>query len=873
MKIYYCIFILLITFRIGYSQQIPIPRIELMSNYPASYKLKDWKKTALDYDDFVFNLNRTGEYLPLVNINPNEGTNYSEINHIRMDTYVGQNNHGKVAEAINIIPAIVGASLVGRDKTTHFDTNWVSKVKDFFNLRNGQHIYLNNYSANTGNDWWYETMPNVFFYQLMTLYPNVDADFDTQFTTVADRWLDVVFKLGGTLNPWQHPDMNYRAFNLLTGKPNATGVPEPEAAGAIAWILYQAYKETGNIEYRYGAELALDFLQNLTTNPSYEIQLPYGILTAAQMNAVEGTDFDMDKMLNWAFSSGKGTLRGWGCIAGEWSGCDMSGLIGEANDNGNDYAFIMNGFQHAAALAPLVKYDKRYARAIAKWIVNLASASRYFYRDGLPPANQEQQSYEWALQFDENVCIPYEAIKENWNDTKPCAMGDAVKGSWAATNLSLYSGSHVGYLAALIDSTNVDGILQINLNKTDFRGDNPYPAYLYYNPYPVSHSVDLDVGTEAADIYDAISEAVIKNNVRGIVSFEIEADNVCLPVIYPTGNQPEADGRILKINDNDIIDYHYRYDYVNKLRVKVLSSDRTRVVQNEFVEFRCQAENISGSASYEWYANDELIYKSNEDTFKWKAPDAEGEYLFLCKVVDSQNSAWSGGVAVDVIDAAYAAPEIKKIDLSGSDPHALSSEINVDSEINNVSLTSLEWSITGGSIEQEDTLTPLWILPDKEGIYEITLTVSNASGSDSETRKVLVKKFDSVNDVLPVIYYPFNGDTENHAQNSFHAVSNGAVPASDARGVENSAYKFASANEYIYLPNEPALNFQDKIAISFWIKPDYLPDNESFIVSHGSWEERYKISVNLQNHRILWHVFLRISHKKDCLRPNHVRYT
>ena len=89
-----------------------------------------------------------------------------------------------------------------------------------------------------------------------------------------------------------------------------------------------------------GAELALDFLQSWETNPSYEIQLPYGILTAARMNAVEGTNYNIEKMLNWAFSSGKGTLRGWGTIVGNWNGYDVSGLIGEANDAGNDYAFI-----------------------------------------------------------------------------------------------------------------------------------------------------------------------------------------------------------------------------------------------------------------------------------------------------------------------------------------------------------------------------------------------------------------------------------------------------------------------------------------------------------------------------------------------------
>jgi len=209
------------------------------------------------------------------------------------------------------------------------------------------------------------------------------CDLSIQFRIIADRQLNVLFQLGAKVQPWKAPLMNYRAFNLLTGLPNTNSVPEPESAGSIAWILYQAYVQTKEPKYLQGAELALDFLQNWTTNPSYEIQLPYGIATATRMNAVEGTNYDINKMLNWTFSSGSGTLRGWGTIIGKWNGYDVSGLIGEANDGGNDYAFIMNGFQHAATLAPVVKYDKRYARAIGKWILNLANASRLFYANGL----------------------------------------------------------------------------------------------------------------------------------------------------------------------------------------------------------------------------------------------------------------------------------------------------------------------------------------------------------------------------------------------------------------------------------------------------------------------------------------------------------
>jgi hypothetical protein len=130
------------------------------------------------------------------------------------------------------------------------------------------------------------------------------------------------------------------------------------------------------------------------------------------MNAVEGTNYPIQKLLDWCFN--RGNLREWGSIVGKWAGYDVSGLIGEANDSGNDYAFVMNGFQMAAALAPLPKYDKRYAGAIAKWLLNITNASRLFYWNALPSANQD--SHAWASVNDPTACIPYESMKETWQE-------------------------------------------------------------------------------------------------------------------------------------------------------------------------------------------------------------------------------------------------------------------------------------------------------------------------------------------------------------------------------------------------------------------------------------------------------------------------
>ena len=823
-----------------------------MPNKPSPYVMRDWKQVALNYDHLVFDTSKTGTYLPITAVSTSNGINYPALKTIRMDTYIGQTDHGRVAEAINILPAVVGASLVGVDKTTQLNTNWVVKVKDFFNKQNGENVYLNNYSTTSGSDWWYEIMPNVFFYQLYSLYPSVDADFTTQFTIIADRELGVLKKLGGTVQPWNPPSMNYRAFNLLTGTPNAGSVPEPEAAGSISWIMYQAYVQTHNPKYLEGAELALDFLLTWTSNPSYEIQLPYGIATAARMNAVEGTNYDIQKMMNWTFSSGLNTLRGWGTITGTWNGYDVSGLIGEANDGGNDYAFSMNGFQHAAALAPVAKYDKRFARALGKWLLNLANASRLYYRNALPPSNQESSGYAWSIQNDTASCIPYESIKQNWNGTQPFAMGDAVSGGGAATNLSLYSGSSVGYLASIISKTNIEGILQIDLNKTDFRGDKTYPAYLYYNPAVTSQSVQLTLPSGIFDVYDAITESVLSTNASGSINFSIPSDSVRQLSIYPSGNKPVVKGRLKSVNGH-VIDYHAGSDFTNHLRIKAFSVSDTIVQKLKSLQLYCLPENnASANLSFQWFQDNMLLGTTTTANYVWNAPGTPGLVQLTCKISLNGDTVTSTPVPVKVVDLIIPQPVISDILFSTVMPFEINSTLTPSAILNTTNVT-YSWSSASGTLTNTLTASPTWILPGTPGIYTITLSATNTSGTTAFTKSVLIKDFTTLPEPIPLIYYPFNEDAKNKAQNAFHALSVGTVSVTGADGVANGAYGFPSGDSYIYTPNDSKLNFQDKITLSFWVKPDALPNNEQFIISHGSWEERYKISI-IPNHKVRWTV-------------------
>ena len=159
------LFIFYILIEAAYSQQINIGRVEQMPNIPSPYKMRDWKKTAMGYDSLVFNFNLTGQYLPLIWIN-NNTINYPAHNSFGLHTVVGTTAPFS-AEGVNCLPALIGASLIGIDKSNQDGNNFVLMAEEWFNKNNGENIYLNHPDASTGDDWWYETMPNVFFYQLI----------------------------------------------------------------------------------------------------------------------------------------------------------------------------------------------------------------------------------------------------------------------------------------------------------------------------------------------------------------------------------------------------------------------------------------------------------------------------------------------------------------------------------------------------------------------------------------------------------------------------------------------------------------------------------------------------------------------------------
>ncbi len=827
------------------AQQISIPRIDLMPNLPSPYFMRDWKQVARGYDSLVFDLNRTGTYLPLIWLNTST-VNYPSQISFGLNTVVGTTAPTS-AEAINCLPAVIGATLAGVDQTAFAGRNWVLMCQEWFNKRPEQNVYKNHPVDDTGDDWWYETMPNVFFYQLNALYPGTGY-FANQFTTVADRWLLAVKTMGGSSTPWHFPNMDHRGWYLQTMTPEDNGVHEPEAAGAIGWLLYQAWVSTKDVRYRIGAEWAMEFLSGLPTNPSYELQLSYGTYLAARMNAELGTTYDVSKMVNWCFDVGP--LRSWGSMVGTWGGYDCDGLIGEVNGT-NDYAFAMNTFEQIGALVPLVRYDCRFATTIGKWTLNAANASRLFYPNMLPALNQD--SYAWARQYDPASVIAHEALRQFNGGTSPYGTGDAISGGWGATTLTLYGSSHVGILAGIIDTTNVPGILRLNLLKTDYYHAPAYPSYLFYNPYDSTRSVALDVGSGQHDLYDAVSHAFVQTGVSGTASLPIPAGSAMVVVSVPAAGSITYQLEKTLVNDT-VLDYHSGHPVADyPPRIKALTPDSLIVLRGDTISVYCTGVDRDGDTlSYGWHLSGGTQVGSGA-SIRWIAPDTIGQDTITCVVDDGKGGFDTAFAVISVVAFLNQPPQIlqmgatpRKVDLDSVSTIACSA-----TDADGDTLTYF-WSTSQGSISGSGPSVK-WTAPPAPANATVHCTVSDGHGNAvSDSISLEVRDFSVTQHGQLILYLPCNG-TSADASGYNHAVTNyGASLTTDHTGTPNSALAFNGTSNFLEVKNDSVLNCQQAISVCFWMYIGAFFTREQYPISHGNWTNRWKVSIS--NEHLRWTV-------------------
>jgi hypothetical protein len=127
---------------------------------------------------------------------------------------------------------------------------------------------------------------------------------------------------------------------------------------------------------------------------------------------------------------------------------------------------------------------------------------------------------------------------------------------------SLYSSGQAGIFGAIVKKTNVDRILQLNCNATDFYQERDFPTYLYYNPYESSKKVKFyHEGGKAVDLYDAVTHEIVARNILGETEFEIPSATARVVVVLPSNSNINKNGNTYSVEGKTIA---YSYDNAKK---------------------------------------------------------------------------------------------------------------------------------------------------------------------------------------------------------------------------------------------------------------------------------------------------------------------
>jgi hypothetical protein len=526
-------------------KQESMQRITAMPNFPKPFKILDFNQLAKDYDAKVYDVNQTGKYWPLIwkddsrkNFDQETFGIYTAMGDVRQGV---EHHKGIFHESLASIGSVMGASLVGIDKSNQKGKDYVGMLKNYYNSNTKWNIIMNNTSPEVAllgggyaRDWWYDVYPNLMFYAVADFYPN-EKDYSAIQRSVADKFYQADSTMAG--------DYQHSFFDYATLEPKDSWICKQEdAAAGHAYVLYAAYQKFKDAKYLKGAESSLQALLNQKENRYYEILMPFGAYVAARLNAEEGRSYDYSKVLDWTFNGTPDCRKGWGMLLDNWNGYDVSGLMGSTVDHGG-FAFLMNTYDSMWPLVPMVRYDPRYANVVGKWMLNASNAIKFFYPYEIDDAHQtipEQKEYTKGVIAYEGL-IKNSHLKKYENLKAPIAIGDGpnwMEGNPDVSQFSVYGSGHVGIAGAIIEKTNIPEILKLNCLATDFYRKDAFPTFLLYNPFGEEKSIDYAISSNGkVDLYDAITHQVILKNASKMGQITIPMESSRLIVEIPAGSK------------------------------------------------------------------------------------------------------------------------------------------------------------------------------------------------------------------------------------------------------------------------------------------------------------------------------------------------
>ncbi|MBN2601743.1 MAG: T9SS type A sorting domain-containing protein, partial [Candidatus Marinimicrobia bacterium] len=165
---------------------------------------------------------------------------------------------------------------------------------------------------------------------------------------------------------------------------------------------------------------------------------------------------------------------------------------------------------------------------------------------------------------------------------------------------------------------------------------------------------------------------------------------------------------------------------------------------------------------------------------------------------------------------------------------------------------SFTWSCQFGAIDGADS-SAVWAAPAIPGYYYIGCTVDDEYGGQAtDSTAVIVLNFSDIGTGFPIAYYPFDGNADDASGFDLDGLLYGATLVDDRFGDKNKACYFDGVDDFISVRNHNLLNFTQEISVNFWMNVAEFLTVEMHPISHGNWENRWKVSLTPNSRTLRW---------------------
>jgi len=442
-----------------------------LSWIPENYEFIDWQEKAREFNRILFD---TEQYDYLFY---EPGLYNTSETMLGIVTLVDDERTMKSSEAITVLTALLSANRIDaeflNDKTLR---DLARKVEAYYNANRGESTLLNRYDTPSKElSFWEQVYPSLLYFMLMDQIPPTENS-DQLLKEIADTWYEVVMDLGGKSKN-NGLDFAYTGYDFKTKTPYDNGQwQEMDATVGIGLIQYYAFLKFGERRYMNATLLCMDYLNEFEDHPGSHLLYFYLPYLGARLNAQEQTEYNTAKFMNDFFTQ-TGANNNWG-----W----FNGLVGNSTEYGGT-AYAYESLMAANALVPMLKYDPRYAKEIGRYLLHLTQELDAFYEDeNVIPLNKSQHG-----------------------------------------QLSIQSGTALGLFASMINPTDVEGILRIDLNANEYytqRQDTDH-SFLLFNPHPFGEEIRYEIQSpNRVSLYNLVTQDFVAENVQNQVSLKIPAE-------------------------------------------------------------------------------------------------------------------------------------------------------------------------------------------------------------------------------------------------------------------------------------------------------------------------------------------------------------